>query len=394
MNHKAVILGNNYYIALSVMRGLGVHGIHTVAIDYSDDDTYAAKSKYCNEQLIAPHYKDEPEAFIQFLIDYAKKQDKKPVLMPCHDSYVELIDQYLDQIRKYYLIPQTEQGLYTKTLDKEKLHELATEHGVLVPETVHTNEEDFYEKIDQKIKYPCIVKPTDSPSFVSTFRQKNFKVYSREELDEALQKAEDADLEVIVQRIIPGFDDHMHTFDCYLNQDAKVTHWTTAQKLRQYPINFGASVYTHQLHFPELYEIGKKFLEGIGFKGFVEIEFKKDADTGDFYLIELNVRFTNFDALLTKVGLNFPYITYCELIGDPLPPMSIKEDTGITFWYAYEDLLAIRDYLKTKQLTLLQIIRSFFKKKAYAVWDWKDPKPAFSYAGMIGRKVIKRVTNR
>jgi D-aspartate ligase len=394
MNNKAVILGNNYYIGLSTMRCLGIHGIHTVAVDYSDEQAYGVKSKYCSERLISPHYKNETKLFIQFLIDYAKQQSVPPVLIPCHDSYVEVIDEHLDELRKYYLIPQTEQGLYTKTMDKQMLAELAEEHGVAIPETLRADDEHLLEKVDEIIKYPCLVKPTDSPTFVSIFRKKLFKVHNRQELVEALEKSKAANQEVMVQRIIPGFDDHMYTFDAYLNQDAKVTHWTTCNKYRQFPINFGASVYTGQKYVPELYEIGSKFLEGIGFKGFVEIEFKKDAETGKFYLIELNVRITNLNSMLYKVGLNFPYITYRELTGNPLPPQAVKKDTGIVFWYAYEDLLAIRDYLKTKQLTLGSVIKSFFKPKAHAIWDWNDPKPAFSYGGIILGKVFKKVLKK
>lgn len=391
MNNKAVILGNNYYIGLSVMRCLGKEGIHTVAVDYSDENAYATKSKYCSERLISPHYKKETKAFIEFLIDYARKQSSPPVLMPCHDSYVEVIDEYLDELREYYLIPQTEKGLYTKTMDKEMLHQLAIQNGMAVPETLGTSEENLLEKVDEVIKYPCLVKPTDSPTFVSIFRRKLFKVHNREELMDALEKSKQADQEVIIQRIIPGFDDHMYTFDAYLNQDAKVTHWVTCNKFRQYPINFGASVYTGQKYVPELYEIGSKFLESIGFKGFVEIEFKKDAETGKFYLIELNVRTTNLNNLLYKVGVNFPYIAYRELTGNPVPPKAIKRDTGLVFWYAYEDILAIRDYIKTGQLTRSGVIKSLFKSKAHAIWDMSDPKPALSYAGIIIGKVVKKV---
>ena len=142
-----------------------------------------------------------------------------------------------------------EAGLYTKVMNKETLHRLATEKGVAVPETVRIGENNFYEKIETIIKYPCIIKPVDSSTFVAKFRTKIFKVNNREELKAGLKKAQDANLEVIVQRIIPGFDDHMYTFDTYLNQDSKVTHWMTAQKFRQYPINFGASVYTRQNMF-------------------------------------------------------------------------------------------------------------------------------------------------
>lgn len=391
MNNKAVILGTNYYIGLSVIRCLGVHGIHTVAVDYSQENTYGAKSKYCSEQLVSPHYKEDTKAFVDFLKDYASKQSSPPVLILCHDSYVEIIDDHLEELREYYLIPQTEAGLYTNLMNKEALHRLAMDKGVAVPETIRVNEENFFEKIETIIKYPCIVKPVDSPTFVAKFRRKIFKVHNKAELEEALAKVKDAGLEVIVQRIIPGFDDHMYTFDAYLNQEAKVVHWSTCQKYRQYPINFGASVYTGQKYVPELYDIGAKFFEEVKYKGFAEIEFKKDAETGRFYLIEVNVRITNFNSLLYKIGLNIPYITYRELTGNPLAPKAIEEDTNIVFWYGYEDLLAIKDYIKTGQLTFREVFLSLFKPKAYAIWDWTDPAPALSYAGIILGKVFKKV---
>ncbi|WP_373894185.1 hypothetical protein [Virgibacillus sp. CBA3643] len=117
-------------------------------------------------------------------------------------------------------------------MNKDTVHALTKEHDVKVPETVRVTDGNFYEKIERVIKFPCLVKPVDSPSFVMKFRRKLFVVNTMEELDDALQKAEEAGLEVIVQRIIPGFDDHMHTFDAYLNQEAKVTHWVTCQKKR------------------------------------------------------------------------------------------------------------------------------------------------------------------
>lgn len=390
MGHKAVILGTNYYIGLSAIRGLGVYGIYTVAVDYTPVHTYGAKSKYCSERLIAPHYKEDPEGFIRFLIEYAKLQSVPPVLIPCHDNYVEIVDRYLDKLKQYYLIPQTEQGLYTRLMNKESLYRLAEEHGVLVPETIRVTEEHYLDKVDEIIKYPCAVKPVDSPAFMAKFSKKLFMVNNRDELIAAIVKAEEAGFEVIIQRIIPGFDDHMYTFDAYMNQEGKVVHWTTCQKYRQFPINFGASVYTGQKYVPELYDIGAPFFEAIGFKGFAEIEFKKDAETGKFYLIEINVRITNFDTMLHKVGLNMPYITYRELTGSPLAPFAITEDKNVVFRYLYEDILAIRDYVRTKQLTLKEVFLSLFKRKAPAIWNWRDPKPALSFLGIIIGKALAK----
>ena len=52
MKHKAVLLGSNYFIALSILRSLGPHKIHCVAMDHTQKDSYAFLSKYANETLI------------------------------------------------------------------------------------------------------------------------------------------------------------------------------------------------------------------------------------------------------------------------------------------------------------------------------------------------------
>lgn len=453
--NKAVVLGANYYIGLSVIRCLGREGVRVAAVDYESENAYAFRSKYCSEKLIGPHYKEEPEAFLDFLIDYGKRQEAKPVLFPCADPYVEFIDRHFDQLKEHYLFPQTEKGLFTRAMNKDSLMEMAERFGVRVPETVRISgreerkedekenksdkqipprrvgdekaedrksedefarigekepdskvrekepnrkirekESDYIRETEERLGYPCIVKPTDSPAFVSVFRRKIFKVHNRHELIEAVSKAQQAGLEVFVQRIVPGFDDHMYTFDAHMDQNAEVTHWTTCQKFRQYPINFGASVYTTQRHVPELYEIGAKFFKDIGFKGFAEIEFKKDEKTGEFYLIEINVRTTNFNAMLEKVGLNMPYLTYLEMTGEPIGKKAVTEDTGVTFWYAFEDFFASMDYIRQRQLSPLKIMASLFRKKACAIWDADDMAPFFYHQKLLlkkaGRKIKKR----
>lgn len=391
MENKAVVLGTNYYIGLSIIRSLGENGVYAVAVDYSIKDTYGAKSKYAKEHLIGPHYKTDPKGFLAFLIEYGKKQDLKPVLFPGADPYVEFVDAHLNELKKYFLMPMTDQGLWTDVMNKEILHSMAVEHGVLVPETVRIGEEDFYDKIKNNLKYPCIVKPTDSPAFVAVFRKKIFLCNDVDELNAALKLTKEENLDVIVQRIVPGFDDHMYTFDAYMDQNSNITHWTTCQKHRQYPINFGASVYTEQKYVQELYDIGAPFFKAIKYKGFGEIEFKKDSETGKYYLIEINARTTNLNNLLNKAGLNFPYIAYMDMIGRPLEPKAIKEDTGYAFRYLHEDLLAIRDYIGAKQLTTGYVIKSLFKKKAPAIWSFDDPKPGFNYLGILMKKVVDKV---
>jgi predicted ATP-grasp superfamily ATP-dependent carboligase len=79
------------------------------------------------------------------------------------------------------------------------------------------------------------------------------------------------------------------------------------------------------------------------------------------------------------------------MIGQPVEPYAVKRDTNLVFWYGYEDLLAVRDYLRTGQLTLGQVVRSLFKPKAYAIWDWTDPVPAFAFVKMLAGKFLDKI---
>ena len=61
--NKAVVLGTNYYIGLSVVRNLGRAGVHVVTVDY--EDHHYGVSKYVKERLIGPHYKNQEKEFVK-----------------------------------------------------------------------------------------------------------------------------------------------------------------------------------------------------------------------------------------------------------------------------------------------------------------------------------------
>lgn len=388
---KVVVLGTNYYIGLGVLRCLGRVGIPTVGADY-DKKSYGMQSKYVKEKLWLTDYKVDPDKTVKELIAYAKRQDEKPLLIPTHDSYTILIDGYFDALKDAFVFPMEVKGLYTKTVDKGQLYELCDLHGVRYPETLESTDPDLQKKVEETIGYPCIVKPTDSVAFVALFRKKVFIAENWEMLREAIEKARSADIEVSVQRIIKGWDDHMYTYDAYVDRNGKVTHWMTGHKQRQWPINFGASTFIKQEHVPELHEIGAPFLEAIGWRGFAEIEFKKEEGTGKWYLIEINTRITNFNAMIEACGLNIPEITYRDMNADPVPPKAITTDLKQAFRYTLEDRAAKKAYVSAGQKTQQELDQQEeglnITEAVYAPDD-RRPWVAF-WMGKIGRKLHLR----
>lgn len=390
IKNKAVVLGANYYIGLSIIRTLGRKGIPVVAIDYSEESRYGAKSKYLSEKLIGPHYEKDPEGLLELLINYGRKQEKKPVLFPGADPYVEFVDKYFYELKEYYLFPMDRKGFWSEVMDKYTMSLLAKKFNVKVPETINSKEENLIERVREEIKYPCIIKPMDSASFVRRYRHKVFIIKDEEELIEKIEMFHKNNSPIVVQRIIPGPEENCYCYDAYLNKDSEVTHWMTVHKIRQWPINFGASTYARQKYIPEIHEIGKPFLEAIKYKGFAEIELKKDENTGVIYLIEVNVRIINFNEMLAKVGLNFPYITYMDMTNKIPSNKCIDYDSGYTFHYMYEDIFAIREYLRTGQMDFKKILKDFTFKKVSSTWDWRDPMPGLYFMKTIAGKFISK----
>ncbi|NBG88555.1 carboxylate--amine ligase [Isachenkonia alkalipeptolytica] len=392
--HQAVVLGSNYYIGLSTVRCLGKMGVPVTTVDYNQEEAYGSYSKYVTSSLIGPYYKEDPEGFIDYLMAYGKKQERPPVLIPTADPYVEMVDRYWDRLKTVYLLPDIPQGYLSTIVDKDRLYAMMKEGGILVPETLEISEDNLYKKVREELGYPCVVKPVDSHSFVKTFRKKLFKVQNEQELTEAIEKAESRDLKVVVQRIIEGPDTNKYTFDAYVNASGRVSHCSSFHLLRLYPNDYGASVYTEHYYNEDIFDYGKKILEDIGFKGFAELEFKKDENNGRYYLMEINVRIVNFNTLLEKIGLNMPYILYRDLTGNPLPPQEVRETKNRVFWYLYEDLWAVRGYLKSGEWSLKEVLGSLMRPKAPAIFDWKDLRPVLKYNGMMAKKIPKRLFKR
>ncbi len=391
--HKAVVLGSNYYIALSVFRSLKAFGVPTVAADYDITSCYAHVSKGCDEWVYVRDYKLDEEGFIDDLVSYASKQMLRPVLFPCADPYVELIDRHYSRLSQVFLLTYRTPGLATQVLDKSSVDALALKYGLKIPVTFHQDDPELSTKINE-VGYPFVMKGAISSEFVKNFRVKLFVINNDDELKHYLNLAKEKEVDVIIQQMIPGFDDHMYTYDAYVNAQGEVIAATSCQKLRQYPINFGASVYTKHHYVKALHDIGAPFLSQIGWSGFAEIEFKKHEKTGEFYMIEVNVRTTNLNELLRKVGINFPYLAYSEAVGFPLESTFVTETQPYVFWYMYEDGLAILNYIKTKQLTFKDVMSTFNLKKVESIFAWNDLRPFFRFLRLLIKKMVKSVLRR
>ncbi len=392
MQPPVVLLGANFYTALGAIRTLGRRGIPVYALDYHFPTAYALSSRFVTQKILCPDVNIDEERLANFLLDLGKSFTERPVLMATADNYALLISRYARKLSAYYLFPDNKDGLLENIIDKKGLASLAKEHNIRFPQTYIFDQKSDIAAITTNAVYPCIIKPALSHKFVRVFRQKCLFINNKEELISTLKEARGSGLELMVQEIIPGFDDRMYVFDFYVNGDGRATHTLAAQKLRQFPINFGSSTLTHQVYDRELIELGLDYIQRIGYRGYGEIEFKQHPNNEMYYLIEINARLSTLNALFDKCGVEFTYIMYRDLIGDPLPDYHLEVEKHWAFWHAYEDTFSILAYLKKKQLTLSQIIKPWLThRKAHAIWAADDPLPIFSFARLILAKISSKL---
>jgi len=392
MRPAAIILGANFYTALGAIRSLGRRGVEVYALDYHFPTAYALASRYVKAKVLCPDINQDEQGLVDFLVEFGRGFKDKPVLMATGDSYALMVSRNAGLLAEYYLFPDLPEGLLEQIIDKNALHELAEKHQLLEPKTYLVGPQTDPEEVAANMPYPCIIKPALSHMFVKVFRKKCLYANNREELLSALSTALESKLEVMVQEVIPGFDDQMYVYDIYVNREGRATHSLTAQKLRQFPINFGSSTLTHHLHDDRLAAIGLDYMRRLNYRGYGEIEFKKHPKTGEFYLIEINARLSTLNILFDKCGVEFTYAMYCDLIGEPIPDYHLTEDQPWAFWHFYEDLISVNAYLRTKQLTLSQVIRPWLShRKAHAILAADDLMPLFAFTRVILSKAIAKI---
>jgi|GEM_PF-4212515 len=88
------------------------------------------------------------------------------------------------------------------------------------------------------------------------------------------------------------------------------------------------------------------------------------------------------------------YISYMKLNGHPRPPKAVDEDINRIFRYKYEDLFAIRDCWRTRQLTDGQVLHKLRLRVAHAFWDVCDSKRCFAFINSIADKGFGKLQRR
>jgi predicted ATP-grasp superfamily ATP-dependent carboligase len=184
--------------------------------------------------------------------------------------------------------------------------------------------------------------------------------------------------DLTLQEYIPGDDRALWSFHGFADERGKLLAWFIGRKIRTYPPLTGDSSYLELAHDPVLASLGRSLVSRIGLKGIFKMDFKRHAETGEFFLLEVNARFNLWHYLGAQAGVNLAEVAYDYVTrGVRTTPVQLR--TRYRWLSPRLDYLAYRALAARRELTASGWLASLLSThKVYDLFAWTDPMPALA----------------
>jgi predicted ATP-grasp superfamily ATP-dependent carboligase len=193
----------------------------------------------------------------------------------------------------------------------------------------------------------------------------------------------------MVQELIPGGGETQFSYGALCDNGTPLAV-LVARRTRQYPTDFGrASSFVETVEEPAIEEPARRLLEALRLTGIVEIEFKRDPRDGIHKLLDINARAWAWVALGARVGVDFPYLLWRLLHGDP--PAQLRASTEARWIRPATDLPAALAGIADGRLTAADYMRSLQRPLVFAVFAWDDPLPAVLEAPILASVMYRQL---
>jgi phosphoglycolate phosphatase-like HAD superfamily hydrolase/biotin carboxylase len=285
-------------------------------------------------------YKSE-KSYIASIIS-AIKENHVDIVVPVGFIDFLLLSKYKDILERYAVIPVDAFEKIVSLSDKWYAGRLAESIGVSYPRTLFLRDNVDLASVKtflDEVGFPLVVKgfgDASRPRFVSNFDDL---------IREINLRAKDG---VLLQEFIVGIGAGYFVLSDNGKPVAEFMHRRIAEVN---PLG-GASIKAASNFDSELLSLGRRIVERTGFTGVMMIEFKKEAETGNYYLMEINPKFWGSLELAYKAGVDFPrYLVDFYLKGEKPKQIPVK---NISFSWITE---VISSYSKHGLNVLVEIVQ-------------------------------------
>lgn len=362
MRQVIVIGGGQHHNALGVIRALGEAGYRVFLITAGKSGKhYVSASKYVTEHVHLHEWEEIPELLQQRL----KRQESasKEVIISCADPVTEMLNNNIDELSKYYIVPGVPlKGKMVSLMDKTTMILMANKWGIHAPRVWSLP------KDKEKVIFPCITK-----SHVSSHGVKADIVICKKEtdLETFLKTNED---KIFAQAYIEKKEE-VQFIGCSLHGGEKIIIPGMSRILRSQP-NTNTGFLEYGPIDPFYYETvrhAKEYIHDCGYSGLFSIEFMRGKDDKIWFL-EINFRNDGNAWCVTKAGVNLPMIWVKACLGENYHD-EVKEPRQLLMMPEFNDFKLVLQ----RKVGLIQWLKDWKRTDYFMEWDKHDQKPFWMY---------------
>jgi predicted ATP-grasp superfamily ATP-dependent carboligase len=324
---------NCHYNGLAIIRELGHRGVPVIAYDNQRNiGTYSRYARYY-PGINPAEYESRFIASLQNLIC---KLDEKPVIFPTNDAWAMALANNLETLEKVSYPCVAEKKVIDLLVNKEAFNRYCQQQHYPIPEAWTSAN---YAGVPPEC-FPVVIKPISrrksSDQAENAHLQQIFDNHrltlarDRDELEAGLLVLGEAREYFFIQEYVAGLSDCMFTVGIYADRAGEVKGIFTGRKLRGYPADYGDCVLGQNEIIPEyLAEMVREFCRKVGYHGIAEFEFKQDARSQVFKLIEVNPRSWSWVGITPACGVSLPWMAYTDSCGcAEVPEVQCRLATG------------------------------------------------------------------
>jgi D-aspartate ligase len=366
----AVVLGAR---VIEVVRSLALENIPVGVVTPTGDP--ARWSRYARNVMtwdwMQPAERHDA-ALADRLVEFARRQAVRPVLMYCSDQSMVFVSQHRERLAAGFHFTVPDPALVLAMEDKAEFAALAAAHSLPVPPTVVLDPslpDPPGELLD--LGLPIIVKPTARDNtWVEAVGSstKALRIETKEELLEFWPRLSGLSKPAVAQESIPGPETAVVSYHVYVDEKGEVAGEFTGRKIRTIPAEYGHTSSLTITDDPEVARLGREVCRALDLRGVAKLDFKYAPD-GRLYLFEINARLTLWAHPGARAGANLPALIYADLVGAPRQPCRGRVCLD---WAHPKDVLAARAHGVPLREWLGWLSRPNTVK---GVWRWDDPGP-------------------
>lgn len=316
------------------------------------------------------------------------------ILLPAADDAAIWVAELPAELRARILVSSPSPKTIRQLQDKEKFADLMTRLNVSAPVSFAIRtKEDFDIAFGENIP-ALFLKPIDSQAFVSRYNKKAIWVDNEDEARSRWHTLSADGFDVIAQEYVPGGPGNHYFIDGFRARDGAVSAITARRRVRIYPRDFGNSSYCESICFSAVspaWDALKKVLDYVNYRGIFSAEFKKDANSDEYKILEINTRPWVYIEFAERCGLNFCEMYIKDALGQDIKA-STHYDVGRGCVSLYDDLIAIIEMPREERPRLLATLWKW-SRSFKLLFSIRDPWPAAVFIGRtLRRKVWKLVS--